>query len=244
MRLVKDGTKKGRYVYRGKTFVNAALLRAGAAQGKELQTLTQATALTGAESQAQTAKRGLWTTCAATTTPTPPTTPPTPAADIERARKDLAGRVFTRISTTTFGSAESRLHLCSNGRFVEDVETYSDFGPPTHYRYEGSWEVIQASYTADVVSGRVRRLNQDGSEGFIEFVAQGGKVFTDGSEVSVQASGSAREKHLSRARRDLHARRVLHRANGPIASGHEEIRPGPVVHAAGGLSDCTDGRRG
>src|SRR5688572_25656197 len=39
VRLVKDGTKKGRYVYRGSTFVNAALLRAGAAQGKDLQTL-------------------------------------------------------------------------------------------------------------------------------------------------------------------------------------------------------------
>ena len=35
----------------------------------------------------------------------------------------------------------------------------------------------------------MRRLNQDGSEGFVDFVAQGGKVFTDGREVSVQASG-------------------------------------------------------
>ena len=32
-------------------------------------------------------------------------------------------------------------------------------------------------------------FNQDGSEGFVEFVAQGGRVFANGREVSVQASG-------------------------------------------------------
>ena len=36
VKLVKDGAQKGRYVHRGSTFVNAALLRSGAAQGKDL----------------------------------------------------------------------------------------------------------------------------------------------------------------------------------------------------------------
>ena len=43
VKLVKDGAKKGRYVHRGSTFVNAALLRSGAAQGKDLPTLKRAT---------------------------------------------------------------------------------------------------------------------------------------------------------------------------------------------------------
>ena len=93
------------------------------------------------------------------------------------------------ITATTFSSTESRLNLCSDGRFVEDVETYSDFGPPTHYRYEGRWEVVQACVHRRRRERARAPAQPDGSEGFVDFVAQGGKVFTNGREVSVQASG-------------------------------------------------------
>ena len=194
VKLVKDGTRPGRYVHRGSTFVNAALLRAGAAQGKDLAALKQARALTDAEAQAKTAKRGLWTACAPAET-----APPTPNST-EQARKDLAGRLFTRITATTFSSTESRLNLCSDGSLIEDVSTFSDFGDPsenplpdsdaTHQRYQGRWEVVSALYTADQASAKVRRINQDGSEGFIDFVAQGGRVTANGFSVSAQVSSA------------------------------------------------------
>ena len=113
--------------------------------------------------------------------PTHAATPP--AGHRPGARKDLAGRVFTRITTTTFSSSESRLNFCSDGRFVEDVETYSDFGGSTYGRYEGRWEVLSADYRAGYAAARVRRLNQDGTEGFVDIVAQGGGVTVNGNSV-------------------------------------------------------------
>jgi endonuclease YncB( thermonuclease family) len=198
VRLVKDGGRTGRYVHRGRTFVNAALLRSGAVQGKDLAALEQAQKLTGAETEAKAAKRGLWTTCAQPQQQ--PQQAPPPGGQNEQARKDLAGRVFTRITATTFSSTESHLNLCSDGSFIEDVSTFSDFGDPstnplpdsdaTHQRYQGTWEVVSATYTADSASARVRRANQDGSEGFIDFVATGRGVTVNGFSVSAGMSST------------------------------------------------------
>ena len=196
VRLVKDGARKGRYVHRGRTFVNAALLRSGDAHGKDLAALKQASQLTGAETEAKSAKRGLW---AGSCAPQQPQTPPT-ASENERARKDLAGRVFTRITATTFSSTESHLNLCTDGSFIEDVSTFSEFGDPstnplpdsdaTHQRYQGTWEVVSATYTADSASARVRRVNQDGSEGFIDFFANARGVTANGFSVSAGMSST------------------------------------------------------
>ncbi len=200
VRLVNDGARKGRYVHRGSTFVNAALLRSGAAQGKDLAALKQARKLTGAETEAKAAKRGLWTTCAQPQPQPQPQQAPPPGGQNEQARKDLAGRVFTRITATTFSSTESHLNLCSDGSFIEDVSTYSDFGDTstnpltdsdaTHQRYQGRWEVVSATSAADRASARVRRINQDGSEGFVDFVATGRGVTVNGFSVSAGMSST------------------------------------------------------
>jgi endonuclease YncB( thermonuclease family) len=197
VRQQADGKRKGRYVYRGGTLVNAALLRAGAARATELDGLAKASQLTTAEQSAKTASRGLWKACPAPpqTNPAPSPSPaPNPPATGEdpkqRAVKDLRGRVFIHITTTTFSSAESRLHLCSDGSYVEEVSTYSDFGGSTAARYTGRWEVLSAQYSATSAQASVRRLNDDGTIGFVEFaVVNGGQVTVNGNVVSVATSG-------------------------------------------------------
>ena len=123
VKLVKDGAKRGRYVHRGSTFVNAALLRSGAAQGKDAadaQARRRAVRRRerGQDGQARAVDHVRGHDDAADHDDDAP-----PAAEIERARKDLAGRVFTRSRPRPSARSESRLHLCSDGRFVEDVET-------------------------------------------------------------------------------------------------------------------------
>ena len=169
--------------------VNEALVRSGDARATGGQ-------LTAAQDAARQAGRGLWAACPAPPTP-PPTggTPPPPPSDvltgdaaIQRARTDMQGRKFTRIRTTTFSSTESRLHLCSDGSFLDQVWTYSDFGGTTYGEYRGRWEVIAAEYRTGYAGARVRRLNNDGTEGFLDVVAQGGRITTNGEAASVEPS--------------------------------------------------------
>jgi endonuclease YncB( thermonuclease family) len=195
VRQQADGKRKGRYVYRGRTLVNAALLRAGAARATALDGLAKASQLTTAEQAAKTNTRGLWKACPAPPQPPPTPAPSPPAGTVvtgeeakQRAIKDLAARAFIHITTTTFSSAESRLHLCSDGSYVEEVSTYSDFGGSTATRYTGRWEVLDAEYRDTTARASVRRLNDDGTIGFVEFVARGGQVTVNGNVVSVQAS--------------------------------------------------------
>jgi endonuclease YncB( thermonuclease family) len=197
VRLQRDGANKGRYVHRGATHVNVALLRQGAVKATAgVATLRLGSTLSAAEQQARAAKRGLWATCPEPAPGQPPASPDDP---VQRARKDLAGRVFIRITATTFSSTESHLHLCSDGRFVEDVSTYSQFGggsesplpdsDATHQRYGGGWEVVAAEYRPEGAGARVRRLNDDGTETFVDFVATGAGVTVNGAPVSTQTSG-------------------------------------------------------
>lgn len=198
VRLQRDGgAGKGRYVHRGATLVNAALLRQGAVKATaNVATLKLGSTLRDAEQQARTAKRGLWATCPAPPAGQPPANPDDP---VQRARKDLAGRVFIRVTATTFSSSESHLHLCSDGRFVEDVSTYNEFGggsesplpdsDATHQRYRGGWEVVAAEYRPEGAGARVRRLNDDGTETFVDFVATSSGVTVNGAPVSTQMSG-------------------------------------------------------
>jgi endonuclease YncB( thermonuclease family) len=194
LRLRSDPGKRGRYVFRGRTLINAQLIRAGAAQAAA-DGLKLASKLTAAEAAAKSSGHGLWQTCPPTPTPTPsptptPTpTPPPPAGDPkDRARGDLRGREFIRITTTTFSSSESHLHLCSDGSFVEDVSTYSDFGGSTSGRYTGRWAVTAASYDASSARATVRRDNADGTTGWVEFAATPSQVTVNGYVVSVASS--------------------------------------------------------
>jgi len=158
-------------------------------------TLARGAQLSAAQRAAESAKRGLWASCEQPESqPQPQPQPPGPVTGEEakqRARADIAGRAFIRLTTTTFSSSESRLHLCPDGSFVEYVETYSDFGGSTYGTYRGRWEILSAEYrSAADASARVRRANEDGSEGFLEIVARGGQVTVNGSVVTVQASGA------------------------------------------------------
>jgi micrococcal nuclease len=178
-------------IRRGRKLVNEALVRSGDARATGGQ-------LTAAQDAARTAGRGLWAACPAPQPPGSGTpgggTPPPPDvitgdAAIQRARTDLQGRRFTRIRTpSSFSSSESRLHLCSDGSFYEQVWTYSDFGGTTYGEYRGRWEVIAAEYRTGFAGARVRRANNDGSEGFLDIVAQGGRITTNGEAASADVS--------------------------------------------------------
>ncbi|WP_028063600.1 thermonuclease family protein [Solirubrobacter soli] len=190
VRVQSDPGHPGRYVFRGRTLVNAELIRAGAAQAAATD-LKQAAKLTAAETAAKSAARGLWTTCAPAPTPTPTPTPAPPAPDPkQRALADLRGRDFIHITTTTFSSSESHLNLCSDGSYVEDVSTYSDFGGSTSGRYTGRWEVVSATYDATGARATVRRDNDDGTTGWVEFTATATQVTVNGNVVSVQPSST------------------------------------------------------
>ena len=131
VRVQSDPGHDGRYVFRGKTLINAELIRAGAAQAAAAG-LAQAAKLTAAEAAAKSRTRGLWKTCPPAPGAGARTHARPPAADPkDRAFGDLRGRAFIHITTTSFSSAESHLHLCSDGTYVEDVSTYSDFGGST-----------------------------------------------------------------------------------------------------------------
>jgi endonuclease YncB( thermonuclease family) len=175
--------RRARYVFRGSKLINAELIRAGAAQAAP-EGLEQAAKLTSAEAAAKSRAAGLWTTC----TPQPAPAPPPSEDPKQRAQRDLRGRDFIRITTTTFSSSESHLNLCSDGTFVEDVSTYSDFGGSTSGRYTGRWEVTAAAYEATSARATVRRDNADGTTGWVEIAATPSQVTVNGNAVSVQSS--------------------------------------------------------
>ncbi len=142
--LVRDANahKTARYVYRGHRLVNRSLLAAGRAKTAATRGLKLARRLTSAEHAAQAAHRGIWQQCA-TTPPPAPGTPAGPTA-IERARTDLAGRSFSKLTASLFSSSEIRLHLCSDGRYIQDSTYDSDFGGHELSRDTGRWDITDA----------------------------------------------------------------------------------------------------
>jgi hypothetical protein len=202
VRLVKDRAApgRGRYVYRRGKLVNAALLSAGgaraAADGLKLQSR-----LVGAEGTARDGGLGLWKDCPQPPPGAPPGTPPptppptggggtiTGQAAIDRARGDLAGRDFALFSMPSSTSeVESHLNLCTDGRYVEHVTTFSEYGGSTDGTYTGTWEVTEAQYTDQYGAAHVVRHNDDGTLGDVYFYAAGGHVYVNGKEVSVNAA--------------------------------------------------------
>jgi micrococcal nuclease len=197
VRLTTDakGPRAGRYVQRAGKLINLSVLSAGNARATGAAGLKLESRLVAAERASQQAGRGLWRRCAAGAqppSPAPPSTPPagpaTGADALRRAHDDLAGRVFIRLTTTTFSSSESRLHICADGRYIEDVSTFSDLSGSITARTEGLWEVLTAEYTATSGAARVQLRNPDGMQGFSDFFTQGGAVFVNGTQVSVDRS--------------------------------------------------------
>lgn len=163
------------YVYRGGKLVNAALVRQGFARATGTRS-----ALVSAEQAAKKAGKGIWA-CAAPPQPQPQ--PQTGQPAIDRARTDLADRMFTKITTpSVLRTTESRLHLCKDGYAVHDT-FYSSGATDTSSssRSEGQWEVVSAEYTATTAKARVRLFNPAG-EVFVNFFAEGQRVSIDGVE--------------------------------------------------------------
>jgi endonuclease YncB( thermonuclease family) len=197
VRLTTDakGPRASRYVRRGGKLINLSVLSAGNARAAGAAGLKLESRLLAAERTAQQAGRGLWQRCAAGgqppasgQPPAPPAGPATGADASRRAHDDIAGRVFIRLTTTTFSSSESHLHMCGDGRYIEDVSTFSDLSGSFTARTEGLWEVLTAEYTATSATARVRLQNPDGTQGFSDFFAQGTSVFVNGTQVSVNRS--------------------------------------------------------
>ncbi len=166
-----------RYVYRRGKLVNAALVRAGLAKASA-DGLSKRAALVSAEQAAQKAGTGVWA-C---------TAPPAGQPAIERARGDLADKMFTHIETpSALRTQENRLHLCKDGYAAYDT-FYSSGATDTSSssRDEGQWEVVSAEYTATTATARVRLFNAAG-ELFLDFATDGKAVTING--VAQQESG-------------------------------------------------------
>ena len=186
--LVRDTNahKAARYVYRGHRLVNRSLLAAGRAKTAATRGLKLARRLTAAEHAAQAAHRGIWKQCA-TTPPPAPGTPAGPTA-IERARADLAGRYFSKLTASLFSSSEIRLHLCSDGGYIQDSTYDSDLGGHQVSRDTGRWEVTDAAYTPQTADASVLLSSDGGSQGLHDFHAQDGGIWQDRQRVDVQPS--------------------------------------------------------
>ena len=191
VRLQRDaGAPAGaRYVFRGGRLVNAAVLRRGLARIGDTGELSKRAGLEAAAQDAQQQRKGIWKSCE----PQPPSPSPQPPAGgseaVTRARADLAGRMFIKItSTSILNSSEARLHLCRDGYGVLDTSWSNDAsGLSGASRTEGSWEVVSADYTATTATARVRLFNGDG-ETFRTFFAQGQRVSIDGVDQTQVAS--------------------------------------------------------
>ncbi len=180
VKLVRDAKAPApaRYVYRKRKLVNAALIRAGLARAAA-DGLSRSSALTSAEQAARKAGKGIWT-CAA-----PPAAGGPPAATgqqaIDRARGDLADKMFTHIETpSVLRTQENRLHLCKDGYAAYDTFYSSGAtGTSSSSRTEGQWQVVSAEYTATSATARVR-LSNDAGELVLTFVTDGRTVSIDG----------------------------------------------------------------
>ena len=126
-----DAPARARYVFRGNRLVNAAVLRQGLARAEDTGELSKRAPLEGAAKEAQQRGKGIWKSCEASPPPSPTPTP-TPSTTggpeaIQRARTDLADRMFIKItSTSILNSSEARLHLCKDGYSALDISWTND----------------------------------------------------------------------------------------------------------------------
>jgi endonuclease YncB( thermonuclease family) len=186
VRLKRDSGARGRYVFRGRKLINAAMLSAGAARLAGADTLKQRDKLVSAEQGARAAGKGLWASCPAPPQTDPPGTPPPPAGDLRQmAHDNLAGLMFIKLTQqSSFTTTEARLHLCKDGFARYDIVTISDLTGTFASTVEGNWDVLDATAT----SARVRFFNAQG-ETVRAFASAGAQVLIDGVvQTSVERS--------------------------------------------------------
>jgi endonuclease YncB( thermonuclease family) len=175
----------GRYVFRGKRLINAALLAAGHARLAGADGLKQRDALVSAEQRAKAAGKGLWASCPAPPQAAPPGAPPPAGDPRQKARDTLAGLMFIKLTQqSSFTTTEARLHLCKDGFARYDIVTISSLTGEVASTVEGNWEVLDATDT----TARVRFFNPQG-ETVRTFASVGAQVFIDGVvQTSVERS--------------------------------------------------------
>ena len=129
VRLQRDpaAAAGARYVFRRGRLSTARCSATAPPRTGDTGALRKRSALLAAEAEAQRERRGLWTACAAP----PPAAAPTPAPaagetgapdPAQRARAELADRLFIRkTGTSIWESSERRLHLCQDGYADEEV---------------------------------------------------------------------------------------------------------------------------
>ncbi len=86
------------------------------------------------------------------------------AATVRRARRLLAGRMFTRFtgSLISGNSFDQRVHLCANGRFISDtVSSLPEVGS-TVRRVRGRWRVLSAAFGRRIWRATVRSYPDGG----------------------------------------------------------------------------------
>ena len=107
--------------------------------------------------------------------------PPAGQPAIDRARADLADKMFTHIETpSALRTQENRLHLCKDGYAAYDTFYSSGAtGTTSSSREEGQWAVVSAEYTATTAKARVRLFNAAG-ELFLDFATDGSSVTING----------------------------------------------------------------
>jgi hypothetical protein len=86
------------------------------------------------------------------------------AATVRRARRLLAGRMFTRFtgSLISGNSYDQRVHLCRNGRFIYDTVSYLPEVGSSVSRVRGRWRVLSASFGRRVWRATVRSYPDGG----------------------------------------------------------------------------------
>lgn len=134
---------RGRYVFRGATFVNAAMLRAGNARRASLTRLDRAAALRSASNAADRADRGLYGRCV-----------PRPAGQpgaIEAAntvRNALAGKQLVDFTSTARSSTRNTTRFCAGGR-SDRVENFTGESGSFRNDLTGTWAVFDTVRQAD-----------------------------------------------------------------------------------------------
>ena len=136
---------RGRYVFRGVTFVNAATLRAGNARLASLSRLNRSGTLRNANAAARRARRGLFGRCVPAPAPAP--APPGPIEVANGVRNALAGKQLVDFTSTPRSSTRNTTRFCAGGR----SDRTEDFTGEQSFRNDltGTWAVFDATRQAD-----------------------------------------------------------------------------------------------
>lgn len=138
VRLVRDGRRRGAYVFRGSSFVNRELVEAGSATAARLRGLRRARALRAAQRTARTLRLGVWS-CATAPAAGGGGGTLSPEAEIDAY---VRGHRFTVRDEGGSGadaySVEMVMQFCTDGRVVASM-TATGIG---NHQATGSWKPL------------------------------------------------------------------------------------------------------